>query len=130
MTEKKTRLETQISEDNSQVKITFLPESGASGSMNLSLDQLTIFIVALGTIRGEMMIDKPLPPFEAKSITSILNTLWYVKPEPLSEGTLLAFQHPYFGPVAFSIPRDQCSAMAKEMLNTLEVPVQSAGMPN
>jgi hypothetical protein len=53
-----------------------------------------------------MVAGKPVPRLEGARVQPVLNTHWYIQPEPLSEGSLLTFYHPAFGPVGLVIATD------------------------
>ena len=46
----------------------------------------------------------PTPPIEGAPLTPVFQTSWVVQPEALTEGSVIAFQHPAFGPVGFVLP--------------------------
>lgn len=117
-----------ISMDNGLTTVTFLPASGASGQLVLSLEQLTKFIQKLGEVRGVMV--EGIEPPEIGKVKGVFNTRWYTRFEGLTEGSLLAFQHPEFGPVGFVFPRDQVAYLVSLLSQQLEIQPSSTGLKN
>src|SRR5580704_4653503 len=103
------RLTTTIADDNSTVRIDFLPVSGASGSLILDADQLLKLIKGLGAVHLNMLRGREIPDFEPKEVDLIFNTKWFVSPQAdsLPELSNLMFYHPSFGPLGFAIPHEQ-----------------------
>jgi hypothetical protein len=122
-------LSIQIPENREGATIEFLPASGCSGSIRLTLDQLTSLIQVLGRVREQMVVGRPVPPLEGARVQPVLHTHWYVQPEPLSEGSLFTFYHPAFGPVGLVIARDQVPDIIHILTAHLGIR-PSAGRPN
>ena len=55
----------RISDDKQNVSVTFLPKSGATGTLNLTPDQLTALIQGLGKVRRQMVAGKGMPARQA-----------------------------------------------------------------
>lgn len=98
------RMQVTLSDDRQQATLTLLPESGLQGELALTLDQLGQLIASLGQARAAMLDHRPVPPMEGAAFTPIYKTQWAVQPEALTEGSVIAFQHPAFGPVGFVLP--------------------------
>jgi hypothetical protein len=124
------RLSIHIADDKESVVINFLPASGVAGSLQLTLDQLTGLISGLGSVRQQLLSGKPEPPLEGQQLNAISSTQWYIQPEPLSEGSLLVFSHPAFGPVGFVVPKDQVSEIVRLLTVHLGIQHASTGKPN
>jgi hypothetical protein len=60
------RLSIQIADDKESVVINLLPASGVTGSLQLTLDQLTGLISGLGSVRQQLLSGKPEPPLEGQ----------------------------------------------------------------
>ncbi|MCQ8241955.1 hypothetical protein [Rhizosaccharibacter radicis] len=95
------RMQVSVSEDRQTATLALLPGSGLEGKLDLSFDQLSQLINSLGQVRAAMQGARAVPPMEGASITPVFNTPWTVRPEALTEGSVIAFQHPAFGPVGF-----------------------------
>ena len=130
MSNKEPRISAQIIEDQSSVTVSFLPESGASGLFTLSVAQLTGMIAGLGNIHAQMVDGLPLPSIEGQAVNAIFNTRWFVQPEPLTEGSLLTFYHPAYGPVGFLVPRDQVLEMVRLLSTQTQLPATLGTIPN
>ena len=95
------RMSVAVSEDGAQARLRFLPASGMEGGIDFTLEQLTSLIQALATARARMMAGQPAPPLESAAVQAVVNPPWRVQPEALTEGSMLAFQHPGFGALGF-----------------------------
>lgn len=115
------RLTTTIADDNSSVRIDFLPASGASGCLTLDADQLLSFIEALGAARVQMVLGKPMPRLEGQPITTIANTRWYMQREELPDGSAMCFYHPGFGAVGFLLPNYEVRKIVDQLNNHLQL---------
>jgi hypothetical protein len=120
----------QISDDKKGVSITFLPASGVSGRLNLTLDQLTALIHGLGRIRCQMVAGQEIPDLEGQAIETAINTRWHIQPEPMTEGTALLFYHPAFGALGYLVPRDQIPLMVRRLADHLHIQPTTPGKPN
>ena len=68
------------------------------------------------------------PDFEADEVTisTVANTKWHIRAFPPA-GALLAFYHPKFGPVGFTLPRDQIAKIVSFLTDRFILqPTQSA----
>lgn len=90
-----------VSKDTQNATLTLLPESGLDGEISLSLDQITQLIFGLGQARATMVQNLPIPGVH---FNPVFKTRWVVQPEALTEGSVIAFQHPAYGPVGFVLP--------------------------
>ncbi len=93
-----------VGNDAQDATLTLLPESGLDGEIALNLDQITQLIFGLGQARAAMMEKLPVPPIEGAQFNPVFKTRWVVQPEALTEGSVIAFQHPAYGPVGFVLP--------------------------
>jgi hypothetical protein len=98
------RIRVSTSEEKHTAQIELLPASGLSGTLEFSLEQLTNLIQALGHARTALVAKTPVPPIEGATVNPVYTTRWAVQPEALTEGSVIAFQHPAYGPVAFVLP--------------------------
>ena len=98
------RMRVAVANDLQGATLTLLPESGVEGEISLSLDQITQLIFGLGQARAAMMQHLPIPPIEGTHFNPVFKTRWVVQPEALTEGSVIAFQHPAYGPVGFVLP--------------------------
>ncbi|WP_419730510.1 hypothetical protein [Lichenicola sp.] len=98
------RMQVAVSDDRRLATLKLLPESGMDGEIPLTLEQISQLIATLGQARAAMQDKRAVPPMEGASFTPIYKTKWTVQPEALTEGSIIAFQHPAFGPVGFVLP--------------------------
>jgi hypothetical protein len=130
MSEATRRAAIRVSDDKKGVAIEFLPHSGVAGTLNLDVNGLSHLIATLGTARQVMVAGNAIPPLEGQKIQVVFNAQWYVQPEPLSEGSVLGFYHPGFGPVGFVVPRHQVAEMVRLLTAHLGISRSTAGKPN
>ncbi len=103
--------------------LTLLPGSGAEGQVKLSASQLLELIGALGSARARLLAD--LPPearergLEASGVQAVVGPPWLVRPEALTEGSMLAFAHPAYGTVGFVLAAAEVKKMVKALTSHL-----------
>ncbi|HTR16514.1 MAG TPA: hypothetical protein VMI52_05705 [Acetobacteraceae bacterium] len=98
------RIRVTVSETTHTAQIELLPASGLAGTLDFSLEQLTTLINTLGQARAALVAKTPVPPIEGAPVNPVYTTRWAVQPEALTEGSVIAFQHPAYGPVGFVLP--------------------------
>ena len=98
------RIDVSVSGDGARALVAMHASEQARAAIELSLDQLTTLIQTLGQVRTAMVASRPVPPMDGASINPVFVTQWAVQPEALTEGSVIAFQHPAFGPVGFVLP--------------------------
>jgi hypothetical protein len=130
MPEPTLRTDIRVSDDRSAVSITFRATSDRSATVRLDLDDLSALIAALGSARQTMAADRPMPSLQGQRVETILQPQWYIQPEPLTEGSVISFYHPGFGPVAFLVPREHVEAMVRLLSAHLGIARSSGGKPN
>ena len=102
------RLRVRVSEDRKTVAIVAAPGRRQSRQVELTLGELDKLIGELGDARGRMVEGQPSPKFDQESlrINIVAGTTYYIEASP-PRGALLAFYHPKFGPVGFTLPGEQ-----------------------
>ena len=113
------RLAVAVAEDASHATLTLLPPSGLDGSLTLSLSQITMLIQHLGAARSRLLANKPIPPITGAAIAPVFATQWTVQPEALTEGSVIAFQHPAYGPVGFVLQAADAERVVRALTNHL-----------
>lgn len=93
------RMQVTRAEDGKTVALTFLEGSGVSGSISLDEAQLSQLIASLGLAHASLVEKRPPPPIEGARFTPVYTTNWALQIDALTEGSMLAFQHPAYGPV-------------------------------
>jgi hypothetical protein len=98
----------QVAQDRTLTAIEIAPLGQSPHRLVLALDELDTLIRELGSARSKMVEGQPPPNFENEEVTisTVANARWYIKASTPA-GILLAFYHPKFGPVGFTLPSDQ-----------------------
>ncbi|MCH4091665.1 hypothetical protein [Acetobacter sp.] len=89
------------SEDFKQATLTI-----TSGRKKIVLDlnaaQVADLITGLGAVH-QAMVGANIPPIEGVSFTPVRRTNWALQLDPESQGSILAFQHPAYGPIGLAM---------------------------
>jgi hypothetical protein len=120
------RIGVRIAEDRKSVTLAIAPVGEEGIPIELSLDQLTNFIALLGETRARMLEGLPTGPLEGKSIRTVAEPNWYVQVAQI-DGSLIAFDHPAYGPVGFAIPRRDVAKIVRILTAHLTLPEAPAG---
>ncbi len=123
------RIKIQIAEDHSGVKVEFLPESGATGIIELTREQLLKLVQGLGQVHKTLAGGKDIPSLEGHQIEAVFNTRWWLQPGLIGEAAVMSFQHPAYGPVGFAIPIDQAEYMVQLLSNQIAEAQASKASP-
>ena len=94
--------------------LTLLPGSGAEGSVDLNPDQLLELIQVLGSMRSQLLAGHN-PRLDTRSVQAVVAPAWTVRPEALTEGSMLAFAHPGFGTVGFVLQAAEVERMVRAL---------------
>ncbi len=107
------RLRVQVAQNKKTVAIVPSPRL-SSRQVELTLGELDTLISELGDARSQMVEGQPIPKFDQVDarVSVAANTTWYIKASP-PRGVLLAFYHPKFGPVGFTLQRDQITRIVR-----------------
>ena len=108
-----------LSDDQQEASLELLPPSGLQGEIKLTLEQLSTLIARLGQARATMVAKSAAPPIEGTPLNPVYGTRWAVQPEALTEGSVIAFQHPAFGPVAFVLPPSDVEKVVRTLTSHL-----------
>ena len=98
--------------------LTLLPGSGAEGAIDLTPDQLLELIQALGSARTRLLTGQPTG-LDARAIQAVVAPAWTVRPEALTEGSMLAFAHPAYGTVGFVLAAAEVERMVRALTSHL-----------
>ena len=123
------RVGVRVSDDRQSVTIEIGPVEGPSSPVGLNLEQLTKVIAVLGQARMQMLEGKRIEALDGMTVDTINNPAWYVQVAKL-DGSLLAFNHPAYGPVAFAIPRQDVAKIVQILSAHLALPEASQGRPS
>lgn len=100
--------------------------------MEVELDQgkITDLIVALGAMR-QMMGGNTTSSIEGASFTPVRRTSWALQLDPEAQGSILAFQHPAFGPIGLALTDTDAARLSKglELHRTLNATTMKASGP-
>ncbi len=107
-----------VSVDGEGAVLSFLPGSGAEGSITLSAEQLLEVIVGLGSVRARLLAGRP-PKLEVSTVQAVVGAAWTVRPEAMTEGSMLAFAHPAYGTVGFVLPAADIERMVRALTSHL-----------
>ncbi len=113
------RMKVSLSADLLEASLELLPASGLQGEIKLTLEQIGTLIARLGQARATMVAKLPPPPLEGVPLNPVFGTRWAVQPEALTEGSVVAFQHPAYGPVAFVLPPPEVEKIVRTLTTHL-----------
>ena len=123
------RVGIRVADDRRSVTIEIAPVGGPSSPVGLDLEQLTKLINLLGQARSRMLEGTPKRPLHGRRVETTIEPPWYIKATD-SGGSLLAFDHPSYGPVAFVIPRDDVAKIVQALSAHLALLPSQRGKPN
>jgi hypothetical protein len=107
-----------ITVDGDSAVLSFLPGSGAEGAVALNADQLLELIMGLGAARVRLLGGRP-PGLEASAVQAVVGPAWTVRPEAMTEGSMLAFAHPGYGTVGFVLGGTDIQKMVRALTSHL-----------
>jgi hypothetical protein len=103
--------------------------SATPGKIRLSITELTVLIRELGLLRAQLSTNLPSDLTGAR-VDTVFDPRWLIQPDTLNEGSILAFYHPAFGPIGFSIPKDQVSNILRVLSRHQTIQPSSGKKPN
>jgi hypothetical protein len=118
----KARVGVRVADDRQSVTVEIGPAEGPSASTTLDFEQLTKVINLLGRARVQMLEGQQIEPLEGTMVETLNNPMWCIQVAQI-DGSLLAFNHPAYGPTAFAIPRDEVAQMVGILTSHLALPV-------
>ena len=123
------RIGIKVADDQQTVTIEIGPAGGPSAPVALSLEQLTTVIRLLGQARSRMIKRTRKQPLDGQTVETVLDPPWYIQVAQI-DGSLLAFDHPCYGPLAYAVPRRHVAKMVKVLSGHLALPEGSQGKPS
>jgi hypothetical protein len=123
------RVGVRVDEDRQTTTIEIGPVGGASSPVALDLGQLTTLINLLGQARSRMVEGTPKQSLEGRAINTVIEPPWYIKVASI-DGSLVAFDHPSYGPVAFELPKGDVTRIVKVLSAHLALPAGQQGKPS
>ncbi len=123
------RVGVKVSDDHQTVTIEIGSTAGPSYPVGLDLKQLTKVIQLLGQARSRMVEGSQKVSLDGKTVDTVTEPPWYVQVASI-DGSLLAFDHPSYGPVAFAIPRNDIVRIVKILNEHLALPAGHTDKPS
>ncbi|MBL0403743.1 hypothetical protein JKG68_07190 [Microvirga aerilata] len=123
------RVGVRVADDRKSVTLEIGPVDGPSSPVGLELEQLTKVINLLGKARRQMIGGLPAEPLAGKTVETILDPVWYAQVAQF-DGSLLAFDHPAYGPLAFAIPRNDVAEIVRILSAHLALPADQPERPH
>jgi hypothetical protein len=123
------RVGIRVADDRRSAIIEIGPVDGPSSPVSLDLEQLTKVINLLGQARGRMLEGLRVEPLDGKTVETITDPMWYAQVAQI-EGSLVAFDHPAYGPVAFAIPRNDVAEIVRVLSAHLALPAIQTDKPS
>lgn len=123
------RVGVTVSEDRQTVTIQIGSTEDPSRPIGLDLNQLTKLIQLLGQARSRMLEGSRKLPLDGKTVETVIEPPWYVQVASI-DGSLLAFDHPSYGPLAFSLPRDDVVRIVRILNEHLALPSGHSPRPS
>jgi len=123
------RVGIKVADDQQTVTIEIGPAEGPSAPVALNLEQLTKLIKLFGQARSRMVTGTRKQPLDGQTVETVLNPPWYIQIAQI-DGSLLAFDHPSYGPLAYAIPREDVARIVKVLSAHLALPEGSKGKPS
>jgi hypothetical protein len=123
------RVGVRVADDRQSVIIEIGPVAGLSEPIALDLDQLTTIIKLLGQARARMVEGAQKRPLDGKTVETVIEPPWYIQVAQI-DGSLLAFDHPSYGPLAFAIPRADVVRIVSVLKEHLAFPPSQPEKPS
>jgi hypothetical protein len=123
------RFGVRVADDRKSVTVELGPVDGPSTPVGLDLEQLTKVINLLGHARRRMLEGSRVEPLDGKTVKTVANPAWYVQVAQI-DGSLLAFDHPDYGPVAFAISRNDVAEIVRILSAHLALPTVQTVKPS
>jgi hypothetical protein len=123
------RVGIRVADDRQSVTIEIGPVVGLSEPIVLDLEQLTKVIKLLGQARARMIEGAQKQPLEGKTVETIVEPPWYIQVAQI-DGSLLAFDHPSYGPLAYAIPRADVVRIVDVLSKHLVLPAGQQEKPS
>lgn len=84
--------------------------------LTVEAEQLAHLINAIGMIQQQMRAGTTPPSMEGVRFTPVRQTRWVLQPDDGSDGSILAFQHPAFGPVGMVLTSSDADRLAEGLM--------------
>jgi hypothetical protein len=124
-----TRVGIRVADDRKTVTVEIGSVGAPSYPIGLNLEQLTKIISLLGQARSRMLEGTQKQPLEGYTIETVIEPPWHIQVASI-DGSLLAFDHPSYGPVAFAVPRSDVVRIVRILNEHLALPPGKPEAPN
>jgi hypothetical protein len=111
----------RLSDDRNVAEIEIVVDDRPLEPVLMDLDQITKFVALLGEVRTRMLEGRPRMDLKGHEVRTVNDPTWMIQVAQI-DGSLLAFDHPGFGPVAFAIPRSDVAEMVRLLKAHLALP--------
>jgi hypothetical protein len=111
----------RLSDDRNVAEIEIVVDDRPLEPVLMDLDQLTKFVTLLGEVRTRMLEGRPKMDLKGHEVRTVNHPNWVIQVAQI-DGSLLAFDHPGFGPVGFAIPRSEVAEMVRVLNAHLALP--------
>ena len=123
------RVGIKVADDRQTVTIEIGSVGGPSSPVELSLEHLTAVVKLLGQARSRMIEGSRKQPLDGKTAETVTDPPRYLQVASI-DGSLLALDHPSYGPLAFAIPRNDVAKIVQILNAHLALPVGQQGTPS
>jgi hypothetical protein len=111
----------RLSDDRNVAELEIVVDDRPLEPVLMDLDQLTKFVTLLGEVRTRMLEGRPKMDLKGHEVRTVNHPHWVIQVAQI-DGSLLAFDHPGFGPVGFAIPRSEVAEMVRVLNAHLALP--------
>jgi hypothetical protein len=125
----KARVGVRVADDRQSVTVEIGSAEGPSEPTILDVEQLTKVINLLGRARVLMLEGQQIEPLEGTTVDTLSNPMWYIQVAQI-DGSLLAFNHLAYGPIAFAIPKHEVAQMVGILKSHLALPMCQPNRPS
>jgi len=115
------QLSVRIADDQKSLVVAVVQGDSPVIPIEMDLDQLTALIQILGEARSRMLEGSSPEPLEGQNVRTVTCPSWYIQVAKI-DGSLLAFDHPSFGPVGFAIPKEDIAEIVRILNGHLAFP--------
>jgi len=123
------RIGVRVAEDRQSVTVELGPVGGLSEPITLDVEQLTKIIRLLGQARARMVEGSEKQVLDGKTVDTVNDPPWHIQVAQF-DGSLLAFDHPSYGPLAFALHRTDIASMVQVLTKHLQLPADQPEKPS
>jgi hypothetical protein len=105
-----------------RIVIDFEKADGSHYSLSCTEADLSALVIVLGAAHAKIVEGTSTPSLNGARATAVHDPRWLVQYETAIDASSLFFQHPAYGPIAFTVPRRELYAMSKALLVHANIP--------